>query len=253
MDIRFSGKESAFSSLINKVKKVMSELILSIDQGTTSSRAIVFDTKGNPLKIAQMEFEQFFPDTGWVEHDPEEIWSTTQKVVKKVISQAGEIAAIGITNQRETTVVWNRETGVPLYKAIVWQDGRTSGLCVKLKQQGYEETIKQKTGLVLDPYFSATKIGWILDHVDGARALAEQGKLAFGTIDSFLIWRLTDGRVHATDATNASRTSLFNIHTQAWDEELLNIFNVPVSMLPEVKDSAADFGVTTMQAIGYCR
>jgi len=228
----------------------MSELILSIDQGTTSSRAIVFDTKGNPLKIAQMEFEQFFPNTGWVEHDPEEIWSTTQKVVKKVLSQVEKIAAIGITNQRETTVVWNRDTGVPLYKAIVWQDGRTAEHCAELKKKGLEQTIKDKTGLILDPYFSATKIGWILDYVNGARALAEQGKLAFGTIDSFLIWRLTDGKVHATDATNASRTSLFNIHTQSWDEELLEIFKVPASMLPEVKDSAADFGITTMQAIG---
>jgi len=228
----------------------MSDLILSIDQGTTSSRAIIFDTKGNPLKIAQMEFEQFFPDSGWVEHDPEEIWSTTQKVVKKVLSQVGPVTAIGITNQRETTVVWNRETGESLYKAIVWQDGRTAEHCVKLKNQGHEQTIKGKTGLILDPYFSATKIGWILDHVNGARDLAEQGKLAFGTIDSFLIWRLTDGKVHATDATNASRTSLFNIHTQNWDEELLKIFNVPKNMLPDVLDSAADFGVTTEQAIG---
>jgi len=228
----------------------MSDLILSIDQGTTSSRAIIFDTKGNPLKIAQMEFEQFFPDSGWVEHDPEEIWSTTQKVVKKVLSQVGPVTAIGITNQRETTVVWNRETGESLYKAIVWQDGRTAEHCVKLKNQGHEQTIKGKTGLILDPYFSATKIGWILDHVNGARDLAEQGKLAFGTIDSFLIWRLTDGKVHATDATNASRTSLFNIHTQDWDEELLKIFNVPKNMLPDVLDSAADFGVTTEQAIG---
>ena len=228
----------------------MSDLILSIDQGTTSSRAIIFDTKGNPLKIAQMEFEQFFPDSGWVEHDPEEIWSTTQKVVKKVLSQVGPVTAIGITNQRETTVVWNRETGESLYKAIVWQDGRTAEHCVKLKNQGHEQTIKGKTGLILDPYFSATKIGWILDHVNGARDLAEQGKLAFGTIDSFLMWRLTDGKVHATDATNASRTSLFNIHTQDWDEELLKIFNVPKNMLPDVLDSAADFGVTTEQAIG---
>ena len=228
----------------------MSDLILSIDQGTTSSRAIIFDTKGNPLKIAQMEFEQFFPDSGWVEHDPEEIWSTTQKVVKKVLSQVGPVTAIGITNQRETTVVWNRETGESLYKAIVWQDGRTAEHCVKLKNQGHEQTIKGKTGLILDPYFSATKIGWILDHVNGARDLAEQGKLAFGTIDSFLMWRLTDGKVHATDATNASRTSLFNIHTQDWDEELLKIFNVPKNMLPDVLDSAADFGITTEQAIG---
>ena len=228
----------------------MSDLILSIDQGTTSSRAIIFDTKGNPLKIAQMEFEQFFPDSGWVEHDPEEIWSTTQKVVKKVLSQVGPVTAIGITNQRETTVVWNRETGESLYKAIVWQDGRTAEHCVKLKNQGHEQTIKGKTGLILDPYFSATKIGWILDHVNGARDLAEQGKLAFGTIDSFLMWRLTDGKVHATDATNASRTSLFNIHTQNWDEELLKIFNVPKNMLPDVLDSAADFGITTEQAIG---
>ncbi len=229
----------------------MSELILSIDQGTTSTRAIIFGTKGHAVATAQQEFEQFFPHSGWVEHDPEEIWSSTQDVCKKVLSEVGKVSVIGITNQRETVVVWDRESGQALHKAIVWQDTRTADLCTALKQRGLEESIRDKTGLVIDPYFSATKVAWILDHVDGARELANQGKLAFGTIDSFLIWRLTDGKVHATDATNASRTLLFNIHTQQWDEELLDIFNVPASMLPEVRDSAADFGVSSKQAIDH--
>lgn len=228
----------------------MTDLILSIDQGTTSSRAIVFDTRGNPLKTAQQEFEQFFPDSGWVEHDPEEIWSTTQAVCRTVLSEVGTIAAIGITNQRETTVVWDRKTGAPVYNAIVWQDRRTAKQCKHYIEQGYEKTVKEKTGLVLDPYFSATKIAWILDHVDGARAKAKAGQLVCGTIDSFLIWRLTGGKVHATDTTNASRTMLFNIHTHEWDQELLDIFDVPFDMLPDVRDSAADYGVSTKQAIG---
>ena len=229
----------------------MNELILSIDQGTTSSRAIIFDSRGNSLKTAQQEFEQFFPHSGWVEHDPEEIWATTQAVCNRVLSEVGTVSAIGITNQRETTVVWNRETGQALHRAIVWQDTRASKLCAKLKQQGLEPSIKQKTGLILDPYFSATKIGWILDNVAGARKLAAEGRLAFGNIDSFLIWRLTGGKVHATDATNASRTLLFNIHTQQWDQELLDIFGVPLNMLPDVRDSAADFGSSTKEAIGF--
>jgi glycerol kinase len=229
----------------------MSEFILSIDQGTTSSRAIIFDTKGHIITSAQQEFEQFFPHSGWVEHNPEEIWSSTQSVCRKVLSEISDVAVIGITNQRETTLVWNRDTGEAIHKAIVWQDTRTSEWCAELKQRGLESTIQQKTGLVIDPYFSGTKIAWMLDNVAGARELAEQGKLAFGTVDSFLIWRLTEGKVHATDATNASRTLLFNIHTQQWDEELLEIFNIPASLLPEVRDSAADFGVSSKQSIDY--
>lgn len=229
----------------------MTDLILSIDQGTTSSRAIIFDTRGHTVAVAQQEFKQFFPHSGWVEHDPEEIWSTTQEVCKKVLSAVDKVSVIGITNQRETVVVWDRESGQSLHKAIVWQDTRTADFCAELKQRGLQEKIRDKTGLVIDPYFSASKVAWILDHVKGARERAEQGKLAFGTIDSFLIWRLTNGRVHATDATNASRTLLFNIHTQQWDDELLDIFNVPASMLPEVRDSAADYGVSSIQAIGH--
>ena len=228
----------------------MSDLILSIDQGTTSSRAIIFDTGGHAVVTAQQEFKQYYPASGWVEHDPEEIWSSTQAVCKQVLSEVGEVKVIGITNQRETVVVWHRETGKAIHKAIVWQDTRTADLCAELKQRKLEDMIRHKTGLVIDPYFSATKIGWILDHTKGARELAEQGKLAFGTIDSFLIWRLTDGKTHVTDATNASRTLLFNIRTQQWDEELLELFGIPASMLPEVRDSAADFGVTSSNALG---
>lgn len=228
----------------------MSDLILSIDQGTTSSRAIIFNTRGEMVTTEQQEFEQFFPHSGWVEHDPEEIWSTTRAVCQKALTQVGKVSAIGITNQRETTVVWNRDNGQPIYNAIVWQDSRTADYCAELINQGLEKTINEKTGLLLDPYFSATKIGWILDQVEGARALAEQGKLAFGTIDSFLIWRLTAGKVHATDATNASRTLLFNIHRQQWDEELLDIFNIPAGLLPDVLDSAANFGDASIEAIG---
>lgn len=224
--------------------------LLSIDQGTTSSRAIVFDASGKPLEIAQREFKQIFPASGWVEHDPEEIWSSTRAVCQQVIANYPEIAAIGITNQRETTVVWDRQTGEPIYNAIVWQDRRTADICQQYKTQNHEPTIKQKTGLLLDPYFSASKIAWILDNVDGARARANKGELACGTIDSFLIWRLTEGRVHATDATNASRTSLFNIHTQKWDDALLQIFNVPAALLPQVKDCAADYGLSCVSGIG---
>ncbi len=228
----------------------MSDLILSIDQGTTSSRAIIFDTSGHAIVTAQQEFKQYYPASGWVEHDPEEIWSSTQAVCKQVLSEVGEVKVIGITNQRETVVVWDRESGKAIHKAIVWQDTRTADLCAELKQRNLEDMIRHKTGLVIDPYFSATKIGWILDHTKGARELAEQGKLAFGTIDSFLIWRLTDGQVHVTDATNASRTLLFNIRTQQWDEELLELFGIPASMLPEVRDSAADFGISSSNALG---
>lgn len=232
----------------------MKKHILSIDQGTTSSRAILFDLGGHLLFTAQKEFTQYFPDTGWVEHDPEEIWSTTLSVVGDTLNFAKEknldIAAIGITNQRETTVVWDRSSGKPLYRAIVWQDRRTADFCEKLRQSGMEQKIKEKTGLVVDPYFSGTKLNWILENVDNAKIRAEKGELAFGTIDSFLIWRLTGGRSHVTDATNASRTLMFNIHEQRWDEEILDSLSVPKSLLPEVLDCAADFGTTDPKVIG---
>jgi len=229
-------------------------VLLAIDQGTTSSRAILFDPAGKPLQIAQQEIGQLYPDDGWVEHDPEEIWQSSLQVTRKMIETArtGEntITGIGITNQRETTVVWDRKTGQALYNAIVWQDRRTAKYCAELKNNGHEAMVRKKTGLLLDPYFSATKIHWILQHVDGARTLAEQGRLAFGTTDSFLIWRLTAGKVHATDATNASRTLLFNIHQQCWDPQLLELFNIPLSMLPEVKNCADDYGLTNPAVLG---
>ena len=203
----------------------MNRHILSIDQGTTSSRAILFDSSGRSVFSSQLEFTQLFPKDGWVEHDPEEIWSTTLSTVQDALGYAREkaieIAAIGITNQRETTVVWDRATGKPIYNAIVWQDRRTAKYCDSLRKQRKEELVSEKTGLLLDPYFSGTKLAWILEHVENARNLAEQGNLAFGTIDSFLIWRLTAGQSHVTDATNASRTLMFNIHNQCWDDELL--------------------------------
>jgi glycerol kinase len=221
-------------------------VVLSIDQGTTSTRSIVFDTAGRPLASAQQEFSQIFPHGGWVEHDPEEIWASTLTVCRKALEALSatdaRLETIGITNQRETTLVWDRKTGKPVYNAIVWQDRRTASHCDALKKKGHETRVSAKTGLVLDPYFSATKIAWILDNVDGARTRAEAGELAFGTVDSFLLWRLSGGRAHATDATNASRTLLFDIHTQRWDEELLDLFGVPRAMMPEVLDSAADFG-----------
>lgn len=222
--------------------------ILSIDQGTTSSRAIVFDRAGNTLAVSQYEFTQYFPNDGWVEHNPEEIWDTVYKAVTDVLGEVAKLGkhvrCIGITNQRETTVVWDRTTGKPIHNAIVWQDRRTASVCQELQAEGSLEIVQQKTGLLLDPYFSATKVAWILDNVEGARDQARAGKLAFGTIDSFLIWRLTGGAVHATDATNASRTSLFNIETQTWDSELLSLFRVPESVLPDVRDSSGDFGQT---------
>ncbi|RLT89776.1 MULTISPECIES: glycerol kinase GlpK [unclassified Ketobacter] len=224
----------------------MSQYLLSIDQGTTSSRAIVFDQRGTIVTSAQREFTQFFPDDGWVEHDVEEIWETTLAVCREALKNAQlsatEIAGIGITNQRETTIVWERDTGRPIHKAIVWQDRRTSALCMELKKQGHEQRVQAATGLLIDPYFSATKVAWILDHVEGARQRAEQGELAFGTVDSFLLWRLTKGASHKTDATNASRTMLYNIHSQQWDDEMLALFRVPRAMMPEVEDCAADFG-----------
>ena len=220
--------------------------ILAIDQGTTSSRAMVFDESGHSVALAQQEFRQIYPQDGWVEHDPEEIWQSVVDVCRQALQQADEagiqIAGIGITNQRETTIVWDRQTGKPIYNAIVWQDRRTADFCTELKSLGKEELIADRTGLLLDPYFSATKLRWILDNVEGARTRAENGELAFGTIDCFLLWRLTGGKSHATDATNASRTMLFNIHTQQWDESLLELFQIPPSLLSEVKDCVADFG-----------
>jgi glycerol kinase len=216
--------------------------ILALDQGTTSSRAILFDHDGNLIASAQKEFTQIYPQPGYVEHDALEIWSTQAGVALEAITRAGidssQIAAIGITNQRETTVVWNRRTGKPVCNAIVWQDRRTAAFCDHIRESGHGKRITQKTGLIIDAYFSATKIDWILDHVEGARAMAEKGELAFGTIDTWLIWNLSQGKVHATDVSNASRTMLFNIHTLEWDQELLKIFNIPQSMLPEVKSSS---------------
>ena len=232
----------------------MPDFILAVDQGTTSSRAIVFDTKLRPKASAQKEFKQYFPNSGWVEHDPEEIWKSVLATCKRAITKAKtspkDIRAIGITNQRETTVVWDRKTGKAIHNAIVWQDRRTAEICAGLKAQGHEELFRERTGLLLDPYFSGTKVSWILEHVKGARDRAERGELCFGTIDSFLIWRLTGGKAHVTDATNASRTLLYNIHNGAWDGELLNILRVPRSILPEVKDCAADFGVCDAKLLG---
>ena len=227
----------------------MEKFILSLDQGTTSSRAIVFDQEGNIRSMAQHEFPQIFPKPGWVEHDPHQIWGSQASVIAEAISQIGinghNIAAIGITNQRETTVVWDADTGDPIYNAIVWQDRRTSEYCDALREAGYSDMIRDKTGLILDAYFSATKVKWILDHVKGAREKAEAGKLRFGTVDSWLISCLTRNTVHVTDATNASRTMLFNIHTLEWDKELLDLFTIPESMLPEVKPSSGVMGYTT--------
>ncbi|MBN4056000.1 glycerol kinase GlpK [bacterium AH-315-J23] len=229
--------------------------ILALDQGTTSSRAILYDKDATPVMTAQEEFPQIYPADGWVEHDPEAIWKTVLSTTRDVLGFANtenkkSVKAIGITNQRETCVVWERATGKPIYNAIVWQDRRTAEECAVLKDADHENMVTEKTGLLLDPYFSATKIAWILDNVDGARARAEKGELAFGTIDTFLIWRLTDGASHVTDATNASRTSLYNIETGTWDDELLALFNVPRALLPDVLDCAADFGVTSKEVLG---
>jgi glycerol kinase len=229
-------------------------LILAIDQGTTSTRAIVFDNTGDPVASAQREFSQIYPQPGWVEHDPEEIWATTLDACRTAIENAERggkrVDAIGITNQRETTLVWDRETGRPIHNAIVWQDRRTADACARFKEENRESEVTARTGLLLDPYFSGTKVAWLLDNVAGARARAERGEMAFGTIDSFLLWRLSGGRVHATDATNASRTLLFNIHDNRWDPELLRLFGVPESILPKVLDCAADFGVTDPKIFG---
>ncbi len=228
----------------------MASYILSIDQGTTSSRSIIFDKKGNVIAVAQKEFTQLFPNPGWVEHDAEEIWETQMATIKEVLIaaaiSAADIAAIGITNQRETSVVWNRNTGKPIHNAIVWQDRRTSLLCDQLKANGYEAIIKQKTGLVVDAYFSGTKIKWILDNVVGARDMAARGTLCFGTIDTWLLWKLTNGRIHATDVSNASRTMLCNIETCQWDGELEKILNVPGNMLPQIRSSSEVYGHTNL-------
>ena len=227
----------------------MEKYILAFDQGTTSSRAIVFNHKGLPVTTVQKEFTQHFPSPGWVEHDPVEIWSTQSAVALEAIARAGlqssDIAAIGITNQRETTVLWNRKTGRPVYNAIVWQDRRTSDFCDQLKEQGHDRMIREKTGLIIDAYFSATKVKWILDNVSGARSLADKGELAFGTIDSWLVWNLSGGRLHVTDVSNASRTMLFDIHSMTWDNDLLKLFDIPPGILPEVRSSSEVYGLTS--------
>ncbi|MER9493430.1 glycerol kinase GlpK [Mesorhizobium sp. M0006] len=232
----------------------MTGYILAIDQGTTSTRAILFDGAMKVAGSKQQEFTQHYPASGWVEHDPEEIWASVVATVKGALKAAGreasDVAAIGITNQRETVVIWDKATGKPIHNAIVWQDRRTAPLCQKLKKQGLEKKFTKKTGLLLDPYFSGTKIAWMLDKVNGARKRAEKGELLAGTIDSFLIWRLTGGKVHATDATNASRTLVYNIEKNVWDDELLSILRIPVAMLPEVKDCADDYGVTEKSLFG---
>ena len=232
----------------------MSKYILAIDQGTTSSRALLFDKKGTPVAVGQEEFTQHFPADGWVEHDANEIWQTTINSCNKAMSEAGASAAdiicIGITNQRETTIVWDRTNGEPISNAIVWQDRRTSDYCEELKQQGHAQSVQTKTGLLLDPYFSGTKLRWILDNVPNARSRAENDELAFGTVDSFLLWKLTNGNSHYTDATNASRTMLFNIVGQEWDKDLLSLLNIPKSVLPEVKDCAADYGSSDAEIFG---
>ncbi len=228
--------------------------ILALDQGTTSTRSIVFDAALRPLATAQAEFPQKFPNSGWVEHDPEDLWRTSLGTMREVLTKAGltaaSLAGIGITNQRETTVVWDRATGAPIHNAIVWQDRRTADTCARLRDAGHEPLVSTRTGLLLDPYFSGTKIAWILDHVPGARARAEKGELAFGTVDCFLLWRLTAGRVHATDATNAARTLLCDIRTGTWDPELCDLIGVPMPMLPEIRDSACEFGTALPEFLG---
>lgn len=226
----------------------MSQYILAIDQGTTSTRAIIFDACAKPVAMAQTELAQHYPQAGWVEHDPEDIWRDVLATSREAIAQSGlaatAIAGIGIANQRETVVVWDRSTGIAIHNAIVWQDRRTAPLCASLKERGHEAEVRSRTGLLLDPYFCATKIAWILDNVEGARSRADKGELAFGTIDSFLLWRLTGGAIHATDVTNASRTLLFDIHAQRWDESLCRLFNVPAILLPQVHDNSHVFGMT---------
>jgi len=232
----------------------MSGYVLAIDQGTTSSRAIIFNEHQQIVGLGRKEFTQHFPQPGWVEHDPEEIWATTLWSIRTALKKAGiaaaDLAAIGITNQRETTIVWDRATGKPVYNAIVWQDRRTARVTDRLRRAGHEKRVRRRTGLLLDPYFSATKVAWILDNVPGARRRAERGELAFGTVDAFLVWRLTDGRAHVTDATNACRTLLYNIEAGDWDDTLLDLFRVPRALLPEIRDNAAEFGVTDKRLLG---
>ena len=232
----------------------MAPVVIAIDQGTTSSRAIVFAQDLSVRAVAQQEFTQHYPASGWVEHDADEIWSSVVETTRAAMAKAGitaaDVAGIGITNQRETTVIWDRATGEPIHRAIVWQDRRTAAECSRLKAEGHEALVAARSGLLIDPYFSGTKIAWILDHVEGARARAERGELAFGTIDSFLLWRLTGGKVHATDATNACRSMLFDIHRGAWNPDLLHLFRVPRALLPDVRDSAADFGLTDPSLFG---
>lgn len=230
--------------------RMIEPTILAIDQGTTSSRAILFSKGGDIIATRQKELTLHYPQNGWVEQNPDDIWNDTLWACRGVLEGAKNVVSIGITNQRETTIIWDRKTGKSLYNAIVWQDRRTADYCDKLKKAGHEDMVRERTGLLLDPYFSATKINWILSNIDGARAKAEAGDLAFGTVDTWLLWNFTGGAIHATDATNAARTMLYNIKTQSWDEELLKLFNIPKSLLPEVKDNAADFGVTTKEILG---
>ena len=244
---RLQGARGVFLSF-NQIFYMSAKYVISLDQGTTSSRAIVFEHSGTIIAVAQKEFTQYFPQPGWVEHDPEEIWSSQFSVMAEVLAKAAigteDVAAIGITNQRETTIVWNRATGKPLYNAIVWQDRRTAQFCDSLKAAGKENLVREKTGLVVDAYFSGTKLKWILDNVKGAREAAANGQIAFGTVDSWLIWKLTGGKKHITDVTNASRTMLLNIHTGEWDESLLNLLDIPKSVLPEVRPSSEVYGTT---------
>ncbi|MBE2182963.1 MAG: glycerol kinase GlpK [Anaerolineae bacterium] len=227
----------------------MGKFVLALDQGTTSSRAILFDGAGSIVGVAQQPFQQLFPRPGWVEHNPEDIWESQLQTAQQAISEydaADQVAVIGITNQRETTIIWDRKTGEPIYNAVVWQCRRTADICGQLKAEGYDQVLQEKTGLITDPYFSGTKVMWLLENVPGARERAERGELAFGTIDTFLLWRLTEGRVHATDVSNASRTLLFNIHTQKWDDEILEHLHIPRSLLPNVRPSSGIFGETTL-------
>ena len=232
----------------------LNKYILSIDQGTTSSRAIIFDHEGNIVNSSQREFSQLYPKPGWVEHNPDEIWGTTIGVIANVLGvsniQPEQISAIGITNQRETTIIWDAKTGEPVYNAIVWQDRRTSSICDGLREKGYEELIRNKTGLLIDAYFSGTKIKWILDNVEGVRKRAENGELRFGTVDSWIIWKLTRGKVHVTDYTNASRTMIYNIFDLKWDDDLLNMLDIPRSLLPVVKESSEIYGYTDSSVFG---
>ena len=238
----------------NSSLQTMSKYVLTIDAGTTSERAILFNKQGEIVNVSQREFEQFYPKPGWVEHSPLEIWETQKFTINDVIEKQGidatDIAVIGITNQRETTLVWDKKTGKSIYKAIVWQDRRTADFCEKLKSDGHVEKVQEKTGLLIDAYFSASKIRWILDQIDGTQTKAENGELAFGTVDTWLLWKLTNGKVHATDVSNASRTMLYNIHDLDWDDELLKLFNIPRNMLPEVKQSSDDFGQTDASHFG---